>query len=111
MDSHSITLFYKKFSLKIGAWALTITETQATRTKQICKLANTTEVVARISLLNKLEVMFRGRSFLFWAKKEGWHRSLPIYLFLCPNHGYVSSQLIGEYERLACPHCNYILEC
>lgn len=90
---------------------MTITEKQETKTKQICKLTNTTEVVARISLLNKLEVMLRGRSFLFWAKKKGWQGSLPIYLFFCPTHGYVYSHLIGEYEKLACPQCNYMLEC
>jgi len=90
---------------------LTVTETKITGEKHTWKMKNTTEVVARISLLNKLEVMLKGRSFLFWAKKEGWQGSLPIYLFFCPSHGYVSSHLMGEYERLACPYCDYVLEC
>lgn len=86
-------------------------ENKVTKETRICKFENTTQVAARVSIQNKLEVILRGRSFLFLAKKTGWHGSLPIYLFFCPNHGFVTSHLIGEYEKLACPYCNYILEC
>jgi len=79
--------------------------------KQICKVTDADEVLAHISLQNKLEVMLKGRSFLFWVKKTGWRGNLPIYLFFCPDHGYVTSHLIGEYEKLVCPYCDYTLEC
>ena len=72
---------------------------------------NTTQVDFRISLQNRLEVTLKGKSLLFWGQKKGWKGRLPIYLFRCPFHGLVTSHLIGQDERLACPYCDYILEC
>ena len=72
---------------------------------------DTAHVTVRISLQNSLEVMLKGKSLLFWAQKKGWKGSLPIYLFRCPFHGFVTSHLVGQDERLVCPHCDYILEC
>ena len=39
------------------------------------------------------------------VKREGWRGPLPLYAFMCPKHGEVTSYPQGYDERLNCPVC------
>jgi hypothetical protein len=59
----------------------------------------------RIELVKKLKIMLQGHTYIGEEKKEGWKEPTSIYMFKCPKHGYVKSNVKGYEERLECPFC------
>ena len=59
----------------------------------------------RIRLLERLKIQLQGQLYVGEEKKEGWKTSAPVYMFKCPKHGYVKSNVKGYSKRLECPQC------
>lgn len=59
----------------------------------------------RIKLLEKLKIQLQGHVYVGEEKREGWKEQVSIYMFKCPKHGYVKSNVKGYNERLECPTC------
>jgi len=61
----------------------------------------------RLSVLQKLMLLVKGRLLVGCERRPGWSGSLPIYVFRCPRHGIQTDYNRGHYERLDCPLCGH----
>lgn len=59
----------------------------------------------RIELVKKLKIKLQGHAYIGDEIREGWKKPISIYMFECPKHGYVKSNVKGYDERLECPMC------
>ena len=59
----------------------------------------------RIKLIEKLKIQLQGRIYVGEEIKEGWKKPASMYIFKCPKHGYVKSNVKGYNKRLECPLC------
>ena len=59
----------------------------------------------RIKLIEKLKIQLQGRIYIGEEIKDGWKKPASMYMFKCPKHGYVKSNVKGYNERLECPLC------
>ena len=57
------------------------------------------------TLLQRIEIMLKGHTYLGPMKKPGWRGYLPHYLLKCSKHGYVVDYPHGDWDELSCPIC------
>lgn len=71
------------------------------------EIGRTALEAARLSISQRLTLLFKGRVFIRCERKDGWSDSIELYAFRCPRHGVQTDYRHGFYERLDCPLCSY----
>ena len=59
----------------------------------------------KLSLINRLKLRLMGHVYIGNKIEEGWKEAIPCYIFKCPKHGLVVSQVRGYNQYLECPEC------
>jgi len=62
---------------------------------------------ARLSISQRLTLLFKGRVFVRYERRGGWSDGIEVYAFRCPRHGVQTDYRHGFHERLDCPLCGY----
>lgn len=65
--------------------------------------------IYKLSVWNRLILLFKGYVFIRYEKRSGWTKAMPIYAFKCPKHGIQLDYPHGFDDRLDCKSCNYSL--
>jgi hypothetical protein len=59
----------------------------------------------KLSLWQKLQMVFSGCVSLGWAKPEGFHGPVQVFLVKCEKHGFYVTYPQHESLSLDCPLC------